>query len=96
MPRSWKTPRKILCATDLIPSSDRALDLAIQLAGEWKASLLLVHIDRLALSVNFAIGPPPVIGKRLRCEDSITGQGDYERGWVPGSPLRGSRRDGLP
>ena len=44
MPRSWKIPRKILCATDLTPSSDKAVDRAIQLAGEWKASLLLVHI----------------------------------------------------
>ena len=44
MARSWKPPRKILCATDLTPSSDRALDRAIQLAGEWNASLLVVHI----------------------------------------------------
>lgn len=44
MPRSWKIPRKILCATDLTPSSDRVLDRAIQLAGEWNASLLVVHI----------------------------------------------------
>ena len=44
MPQTWKTPRKILGATDLTPSSDRALDRAIQLAGEWTASLLVVHI----------------------------------------------------
>ncbi len=44
MPQSWKTPRKILCALDLSPSCDRALDRAILLAGEMKASLLLAHI----------------------------------------------------
>ena len=56
MPRSWKMPRKILCATDLTPSSDRALDRAMQLAGEWQASLLLVHIvdDTGLLTKDFA------------------------------------------
>jgi nucleotide-binding universal stress UspA family protein len=44
MSHQWKTPRKILCATDLSPSCDRAVDRALQLAGAWKAVLLLVHI----------------------------------------------------
>ena len=44
MSRSWKMPRKILCATDLTPGCDRAIDRAIQLAAEWQALLLLVHI----------------------------------------------------
>lgn len=44
MAHSWRLPRKILCATDLSPSCDRAVDRAIQLAGEWNAVLLLVHI----------------------------------------------------
>ena len=44
MSRSWKMPRKILCATDLSPGCDRAIDRAIQLAAEWKALLLLVHV----------------------------------------------------
>lgn len=44
MLRSWKTPRRLLCATDLAPNSDRALDRAAQLAAEWHASLLLVNI----------------------------------------------------
>lgn len=44
MSRLWKMPRKILCATDLTPGCDRAIDRAIQLAAEWKALLLLVHV----------------------------------------------------
>ena len=57
MPRPWKTPSKILCATDLTPSSDKAVARAIQLAGEWKASLLLVHIvdDTGLLTKDFAL-----------------------------------------
>jgi nucleotide-binding universal stress UspA family protein len=44
MSRSWNFPRKILCATDLSPSCDRAVYRAIRLAREWNAILLLVHI----------------------------------------------------
>ncbi len=44
MPRNWKAPRKILCAVDLTPDCDRALDRAILLAATWQASLLVVHV----------------------------------------------------
>ncbi|MFM9849686.1 MAG: universal stress protein [Hyphomicrobiaceae bacterium] len=40
----WKPPRTILCATDLTPNCDRAVDRAIELARRWKASLLVVHV----------------------------------------------------
>lgn len=44
MSRTSTTPRKLLCATDLTPNSDRAVDRALQLAGHWKASLLILHV----------------------------------------------------
>jgi len=44
VPGIWKPPRKILCATDLTPTCDRAVDRAIELARRWKASLLVVHV----------------------------------------------------
>jgi nucleotide-binding universal stress UspA family protein len=44
MPRSWKTPRKILCATDLTPLCDRATDRAIELARLWQANLVVLHV----------------------------------------------------
>jgi nucleotide-binding universal stress UspA family protein len=44
MTRIWKTPRKLLCATDLTPSCDRAVDRAMQLASQWKARLLVLHV----------------------------------------------------
>lgn len=58
MPRIWKTPRKILCATDLTPTCDRAVDRAIHLAREWEASLFLVHVvdDTGMPGQNFAEG----------------------------------------
>jgi nucleotide-binding universal stress UspA family protein len=36
-------PRKILLATDLSARSDRALDRATQLAGQWGAGLIVLH-----------------------------------------------------
>ncbi len=36
-------PKKILLATDLNARSDRALDRATQLAGQWNAALVVVH-----------------------------------------------------
>jgi len=36
-------PRRILLATDMSCRCDRALDRAVQLAGEWDAKLLVVH-----------------------------------------------------
>lgn len=36
-------PGKILLATDLSASCDRALDRAVQLAGQWQVPLLVVH-----------------------------------------------------
>lgn len=69
MPRSWKIPRKILCATDLTPSSDKAVDRAIQLAGEWKASLLLVHIvdDTGLLTKDFTPDPVAAADRDASC-----------------------------
>lgn len=37
-------PGKILLATDLSGRSDRALDRAVQLAGEWNAALHVIHV----------------------------------------------------
>lgn len=44
MAGKWKTPRKILCATDLTPVCDRVIDRALQLAREWGASLTVLHV----------------------------------------------------
>lgn len=44
MPRDWKMPTALLCATDLTPAGDRALGRAVQLAGQWQASLLVIHV----------------------------------------------------
>lgn len=37
-------PRKILLATDLSPRGDRALDRAAQLAKQWNAPLVILHV----------------------------------------------------
>ena len=42
-PQRRETPKKILLATDLSGRCDRALDRAVMLADEWKASLVVVH-----------------------------------------------------
>jgi len=42
-PQRQETPKKILLATDLSGRCDRALDRAVMLADEWKASLVVVH-----------------------------------------------------
>lgn len=44
MARIWKTPRKILRATDMTPVCDQSLDRAVELAAHWKAKLLVVHV----------------------------------------------------
>lgn len=44
MPRDWKMPTTLLCATDLTPACDRAMERAVQLAGQWQASLLVIHV----------------------------------------------------
>src|SRR5690606_15757789 len=43
---SWakSPPKKILLATDLSSRGDRALDRAAQLAKDWKAELLVLHV----------------------------------------------------
>lgn len=40
---TYGRPKKILLATDLSARCDRALDRAAQLAGTWKAELVVVH-----------------------------------------------------
>ena len=37
-------PRKILLATDLTPAGDRAFDRAVELAQEWSAELVVLHV----------------------------------------------------
>lgn len=37
-------PRKIMLATDLTPAGDRAFDRAVELACEWKAELVVLHV----------------------------------------------------
>ena len=44
MYRNWRAPRKILCATDLAPACDGAIDRAFQLAGMWGAALTVLHV----------------------------------------------------
>jgi nucleotide-binding universal stress UspA family protein len=44
MVRNWKTPRKILCATDLAPACDRVIDRALQLASHWGAGIGVLHV----------------------------------------------------
>src|SRR5690606_5302975 len=39
-----KSPKRILLATDLDPRSDRALDRAALLAGEFSAELFVAHV----------------------------------------------------
>lgn len=49
MSRIWKRPSMILAATNLSPSSDRALERAFELAHYWGARLYVVHavhVDR--------------------------------------------------
>jgi nucleotide-binding universal stress UspA family protein len=38
------TPRKIMLATDLTPAGDRAFDRAVELAQEWDAELIVLHV----------------------------------------------------
>jgi len=38
------TPRKIMLATDLTPAGDRAFDRAVELAQEWDAELIILHV----------------------------------------------------
>ena len=37
-------PRKIMLATDLTPAGDRAFDRAVELAQEWDAELVILHV----------------------------------------------------
>jgi len=37
-------PRKIMLATDLTPAGDRAFDRAVELAQEWDADLIVLHV----------------------------------------------------
>jgi len=37
-------PRKIVLATDLTPAGDRAFDRAVELAREWDAELVVLHV----------------------------------------------------
>lgn len=37
-------PRKIMLATDLTPAGDRAFDRAVELAQEWDAELVVLHV----------------------------------------------------
>lgn len=37
-------PRKIMLATDLTPAGDRAFDRAVELAGQWDAELVVLHV----------------------------------------------------
>lgn len=37
-------PRKVMLATDLTPAGDRAFDRAVELAQEWDAELIVLHV----------------------------------------------------
>jgi nucleotide-binding universal stress UspA family protein len=43
-PVEWSALGRIACAVDLSPSSEKTLDWAARLAGEFKAALSLIHI----------------------------------------------------
>jgi len=53
-------PRKIMLATDLTPAGDRAFDRAVELASEWKADLIVLHVAESS-SVR-----PWGMGRRIR------------------------------
>lgn len=62
MPDTWPftPPKKILLATDLGARSDRALDRAAQLAGQWGSKLLVVHaLEKPAVSPPWQTEEPP-------------------------------------
>ena len=55
MQESVSPPKKILVATDLSAHSDRALDRGIQLAQQWDAQLIVLHVmDRYPLANELA------------------------------------------
>jgi hypothetical protein len=37
-------PRRLMLATDLTPAGDRAFDRAVELASEWNAELVVLHV----------------------------------------------------
>ena len=69
-------PHRILMATDLSAQCDRALDRAVQLAGQWQAPLLVVHAtprDPAALwpgedepALRHSVDPLALIRQRIR------------------------------
>lgn len=54
-----ETPKAILIATDLSARCDRALDRAVQLADEWQARLVVLHVVEEAGALEAMFDPTP-------------------------------------
>lgn len=76
-------PRRILLATDLSCRCDRALDRAVQLAQQWRAKLLVVHV----LEGTEPRDPPPLELARRQVEADLEGRPvDWELALEKGEP----------
>ncbi len=55
--------KRILFPTDFSPDSDAALEMAASLARDWKASLLILHVEVIPLTTGggelFYVAPDP-------------------------------------
>lgn len=61
-------PRRILLATDLSARSDRALDRAVALSGEWGAELVILHVvEKSMMRIEDSNNPFPS-WQRLRAD----------------------------
>jgi len=90
MVRNWTTPRKILCATDMTPVCDRALDRAVELAAHWKAKLIVVHVvdDTGLQTENFterARKAEVALNRQIKCHPAASGL-DADEFVVLGNP----------
>lgn len=52
-------PKRLLLATDLSARTDRALDRAVLLAGEWQAELVILHVLEDETVLSDGMGPLP-------------------------------------
>lgn len=69
--------KKILCPIDFSPSSDRALNLAVELARSFGASLEIVHVFQVPLYVGWEDGPV-AIGETARYIEEARGKVSQE------------------
>ena len=79
-------PRHILLATDLTPSSDRAFDRAVALAGQWRATLTVVHV------IPSAAARPWGIEQRIKNAETELGRLVTDLGATPSPPTKIERQ----